>query len=256
MEKILTTCYNLSYFPDNDEFFSRASDIVTRDFDYMDGLTIVQGLLALIFYKSCPQTLITKVFSQSFIKRLEQEIEMSYSKNTYPKKVMNQFVKLNRAVCLDCPEMNVKWFQQSFIEAQITKAPKVEGKVQREVKDLLLQLVKSPQYMSINHVTPYGYQIDFVVYTDKYNRFLKIPPEKFYQRVPEFNKVAILILSTRFFCENDVNRLKGAELLRMRHLEMLGFRVVHIKTTEFGLIYQNVKEKLAHFKSLLLKPSG
>lgn len=250
-EKILTTCYNFSYFPDNEEFLSRSSDIIMRDFDYMNGLSIVQGLLALIFYKSCPQALITKVFSQSFIKRLEQEIEMCYSKNTYPQRIMNQFMKLNRAVCLDCPEINVKWFQQSFVEAQITKAPYVEGKVQREVKNLLLKLVKSPEYMNVNHTTPYGYRIDFEIYTDKYNRFLKIPPEKFYQRVPEFNKVAILILSQRVFCDNDVNRLKGAELLRMRHLEMLGYRVVHIKTTDFSLMFKDVRDKLEHLKTML-----
>lgn len=251
LEKILTTCYTFSYFPDNEEFLRISSEIIMRDFNYMNGISIVQGLLALIFYKSCPQTLITKVFSQDFIKRLEQEIEMCYSKNTYPQRIMHQFMKLNRAVCLDCPEINVKWFQQSFVEAQITKATRVEGKVQKEVNRLLLEIVKSPDFLNVNHVTPYGYQIDFELYTDTYNRFVKIPPEKFYQRVPEFNKVAILILSSRVFCDNDINRLKGAELLRMRHLEMLGYRVVHIKSSDFGLMYRNVKDKIGYMKSLL-----
>ena len=74
----------------------------------MQGISIVQALLALVFYKSCPHQLIAMVFSGDFIKRLEQEIAMCYSRNTYPQRVMNQVMQLNRAVCLDCPEVNVK----------------------------------------------------------------------------------------------------------------------------------------------------
>lgn len=251
IEKILTCCYNFSYFPEKLEFFERCGEIISRDFNYMSGLSIIQGLLALVFYKSCPQAILTKVFSQGFIKRLEQEIEMSYSKNTYPQRVMSKFMELNRAACLDCPEINVKWFQQSFIEAQISKMPAVTGKIQKDMKELLLKIVKYPECVNVNHVTPYGYRIDFELFSDKYNRFLKIPPENFYHKVPEFNKVAILILSSRVFCDNDMNRLKGAELLRMRHLEMLGYRVIHIKSSDFNLIYKNFSSKMKYLKSLL-----
>lgn len=30
-------------------------------------------------------------------------------------------MQLNRSVCLDFPESNVPWFQQNYIEAQISK---------------------------------------------------------------------------------------------------------------------------------------
>lgn len=251
IEKILTCCYTFSYFPEKLEFYERCGEILSRDYDYMTGLSIIQSLLALVFYKSCPQALLTKVFSQMFIKRLEQEIEMCYQKNTYPQRVMNQYMQLNRAACLDCPEINVKWFQQSFIEAQMTKMPAVTGKIQKDMKDLLLKIVKHPECVNVNHVTPYGYRVDFELNADKYNRFLKIPPENFYHKVPDFNKVAILILSSRVFCDNDMNRLKGAELLRMRHLEMLGYRVIHIKSTDFNLMYKSVASKLKYLKSIL-----
>lgn len=46
----------------------------------MSGLAIVQACLSLSFYKALPVNMITRVFSIDFIKRLEEEIKMSYSK--------------------------------------------------------------------------------------------------------------------------------------------------------------------------------
>lgn len=231
----------------------RSSEIVVRDFNYMNGISIVQALLALVFYKSCPQQLITMVFSDDFIKRLEQEISMCYSKNTYPQRVMNQVMQLNRAVCLDCPEMNVKWFQQSYIEAQGSKLPAMQSRLQVEVTNLLLDIVKSEEFLGVNRVTPYGYRVDFELFFDQYNRFVKPLPEDYHHvnYLPHVNKIAILLLNNKVFCDNDFNRLKGSELLRMRHLEMLGYRVIHVKISDFNALYKNVKAKLKYLRNLL-----
>jgi FAST kinase-like protein, subdomain 2/RAP domain len=219
----------------------------------MNGLSIVQSLLALIFYKSCPQQLIAMVFSSEFIKRIEQEIAMCYSKNTYPVKVMNQVMQLNRAVCLDCPEVNVKWFQQSFMEAQGSKAAVVSTRVHGDITGVLLGIVKKPEYLMINRVTPYGYRVDFEVTLDQYNRFVHPLPEDYVNANynPNLNRIAILLLSNRVLCDNDIHRIKGSELLRMRHLEMMGYRVIHVKMHEFNSLYANVSAKIKYLKNLL-----
>lgn len=87
----------------------------------MSGLAIVDACLALAYYKELPGPLIDRVFNISFIQRLEDEIEMCYSKEFYPQRVLNSVMQLNRAVCLDFPESGVPWFQQNYIEAQLTK---------------------------------------------------------------------------------------------------------------------------------------
>lgn len=87
----------------------------------MSGLSIVQACLAMNFYRALPETLINRVFNIDFIKRVEDEIDMCYSKATYPERVLNQVMQLNRAVCLDCPASGVPWFQQNYIEAQMSK---------------------------------------------------------------------------------------------------------------------------------------
>jgi FAST kinase-like protein, subdomain 2/RAP domain len=250
---VLSVCYNSSYFPDQLEIFERSSEIIVRDFNYMSGLCIIQSLIALIFYKSCPQQLISMVFSGDFIKRLEQEISMCYSKNTYPHKVMSHVMQLNRAVCLDCPEVNVKWFQQSYMEAQSSKLPTMHSKLHTEVEKVLVEIVKNRDFLMINRVTPYGYIVDFEVTMDQYNRFVPPLPEDYHNANynPNLNRVAVLLLNNKVLCDNDLSRIRGPEMLRMRHLEMLGYKVIHVKISEFSSLFNNVSAKIKYLKNLL-----
>lgn len=219
----------------------------------MTGLSIVQALLALVFYKACPQQLLTMVFNGDFIKRLEQEIEMCYSRATYPQRVMKQLMQLNRAACLDCPELNMPWFQQNYIEAQMSKLPVFQSRFNSEVKKILTKIVADPSLIGINHVTPYGYRIDFVVNIDNYNKFVK-PIESHLNdgnNLINVNKIAILLLRLDMFCNNDINRLRGSELLRTRHLEILGYRVIHLKINDLNSLYHNFGAKIKYLKKLL-----
>jgi hypothetical protein len=253
VEKVLTACYNLSYFPENPEALETCSEIIHRDFEIMNGLSIVQSLIALTFYKAVPFELVSKVFQSDFIKKLEQEIQMAYRLEIYPQRVMQLVMQLNRAICLDFPEYNIRWFQQNFIEAQMSKKPAIRSKFQDDIRNMLMQIVPNREYLAVNRVTPYGYRIDFEIHVDNYNKFLKPNPE-FYENSgfkPNINKIAILLLGYDSTLINNVNRLKGDELLRMRHLEMMNYKVVHVKKSDFGLFYQNLQAKIKHMKSLL-----
>jgi hypothetical protein len=193
------------------------------------------------------------VFNGDFIKRLEQEIEMCYSRATYPQRVMKQLMQLNRAACLDCPELNLPWFQQNFIEAQMSKMPVVQSRFNSEVKNILLRIVPDSSMIASNQVTPYGYRIDFVVHMDNYNKFVK-PIEAHVNDGNNFmnvNKIAILLLKFDMFCNNDINRLRGSELLRTRHLEILGYRVLHLRINDLNSLYHNFGAKIKYLKNLL-----
>lgn len=122
LEKIITSFFALGYVPEDQEFFKTCAKIIERDFNYMSGLSIIQSCLALTYFKALPEHLIEKVFNINFIRRLEEEIESCYSKETYPERVLNNVMQLNRAVCLDVPEANIPWFQQNYIEAQMSKS--------------------------------------------------------------------------------------------------------------------------------------
>lgn len=122
VEKILHSCYALGHEIQNHEALKISADIVERDFQFMSGLAIINSCLALCFYGEFSQQLMTKVFCIEFIKRLEDEIKMCYSKATYPQRVLNRVMQLNRSVCLDYPQYQVPWFQQNYVEAQTTKS--------------------------------------------------------------------------------------------------------------------------------------
>lgn len=253
VEKVLTTSYNLSYFPENPEVLERCCEIIERDFNLMNGLSVVQALIALTFYKAVPFELISKVFQGDFIKKLEQEIQMAYRLETYPQRVMSLVMQLNRAICLDFPEYNIRWFQQNFIEAQMSKKPAIRSKFKEDVRQLLLQIVPNREYLAVNRVTPYGYRIDFEIHIDDYNKFLKPNPD-FYKDssfIPKANKIAIILLGFETSLINDNNRLKGDELLRMRHLEMMNYKVIHVKKSDFSMLYENMRAKIKHLKKLL-----
>lgn len=65
-------------------------------------------------------------------------------------------------------------------------------------------------------------------------------------------RVAILLMKLESFCQNDQSQLRGPEILRERHLEMLGYQVVQVNYTEWSSMYMNVPgAKLNYLKSLL-----
>ena len=151
--------YSPSECEEESKVFEISSEIVLRDFKIMNGLSIVQACLALAYFKALPERLINQVFSIDFIRRLEKEIEMCYSKQTYPERVLNQVMQLNRAVCLDYPELNIPWFQQNYLEAQMSKMPNITTKFNLDVRNLLMHIVPDADYLRINYVTNYGYRV-------------------------------------------------------------------------------------------------
>jgi hypothetical protein len=84
-------------------------------------------------------------------------------------------MQLNRAVCLDFPESGVPWFQQNYIEAQLSRMPTIRNRFNMDVKNFLLSLIPETSLLRINHITPYGYKIDFVLHLDRLKNFIQPP---------------------------------------------------------------------------------
>ncbi|XP_030377420.1 uncharacterized protein LOC115626256 isoform X2 [Scaptodrosophila lebanonensis] len=252
VEKVLTCSYNLGYTPENLEALDYAALVLLRDFDYMSGLSMVQACLALCFYKTIPEELINKVFCVKFIQRIEDEIHICYSKAVYPERVLNLVMQLNRTVCLDLPEANVPWFQQNYVEAQLSKKPYFPNSFSTDVKALLRDLLKDENYFRCNHTTPYGYQIDFVIHFDKDKKPTPAPPVET-TMLDRITKVAILLLRLDSFCENDLTALRGPESLKIKHLEMMGYKVLHINEHDWNSKYMLAPGAKANYLKCLLQ---
>ncbi|KAH8281222.1 hypothetical protein KR044_011662 [Drosophila immigrans] len=276
VEKILTCAYNLGYSPSSLESLEYAADIILRDFDHMSGLSIVQSCLALCFYKSIPEQLIIRVFCVKFIQRIEDEIQICYSKATYPSLVLNRVMQLNRTVCLDFPESNVPWFQQNYVEAQLSKRMLLErnthlnhlinlpcifskesvtpSEFSSEITHYLQGLLKNERYFRCNHTTPYGYHIDFVIHFDKDQKPIPTPPIET-TTLDRITKIAILLLRLESFCENDLTALRGPESLKIKHLEMMGYKVLQINEHDWNSKYMMSLGAKANYLKCLLQIS-
>ncbi|XP_053961002.1 uncharacterized protein LOC128865080 [Anastrepha ludens] len=251
VEKVLTCAYNLGYTPQSETVLHTAALVLKRDFKHMSGLSIVQACLALSYYKSMPKSLIDMVFCVKFIQRIEEEIHMCYSKATYPERVLNLIMQLNRTICLDYPEANIPWFQQNYLEAQLSKKPKNLSKFGDDVKKLLTAILSNETFFTCNHITPYGYQIDFVIHFDKNRKPIPVPAET--TLLGRITKVAILLMRLDSFCKNDLTALRGSEHLRTKHLEMMGYKVIHINEHDWNTRYMNSPHTKSNYLKCLLQ---
>lgn len=122
--------------------FQPLADVIHRDFSYMTGASIVRSCIALSFYRVLPKSLIDRVMHVDFMKRLENEAECSsFSEvihhllvlflsfhlqhsdlQAQTTQLLNLIMQLNRSICLELPELKMPWFQQNYIEAQLSKS--------------------------------------------------------------------------------------------------------------------------------------
>lgn len=70
--------------------FEKFSSIIHRDFNFMNGLLIVQACLALSYYQALPMELINRIFDMNFIVRLEKE--MTFNSNSVSCIVLGLFI--------------------------------------------------------------------------------------------------------------------------------------------------------------------
>lgn len=87
------------------KFLDICSSCITRDFDSLLGIHIIESALSLARYQALRLELVAKIFSPEFMDRLDSEI--SSSTLAYASRVRKMMMELNRTVCLQYPEFKV-----------------------------------------------------------------------------------------------------------------------------------------------------
>ncbi|XP_031618149.1 FAST kinase domain-containing protein 1, mitochondrial-like [Contarinia nasturtii] len=199
---------------------------------------IVQACLALSYYQVLPLEMIQRVFNIDFITRIEKELSLTSHTQRNPRSILNLVMQLNRSICLNYPEARVPWFQQNFIEAQLVASPPKSNPYTNEIYKMLLSYVGGDKSMiRLNHKTPYGYRIPFVVYFNS-QRQLVSPP--FDEGPQTLNKVAIIPLPKTPVQFNGRSNKRGIDILQERHLSILGYIVIQICYREWNSIYMDL----------------
>ncbi|XP_021937564.1 FAST kinase domain-containing protein 1, mitochondrial isoform X2 [Zootermopsis nevadensis] len=231
--KLLYVCYCLGYTPtQTNSFFSVASGIILRDKERLQGLILIQAAIAFCFFHHLPEDLVHFIFTVDFLERLDEEVLNCYAKASYPVRVRYTMMHLNRAVCLDYPETDIPWFHEKYCQQTAALESPKSSPFHDDVRQILISVMGSEQYVQVNRYSPYFYRLDFQVLLNKD----KVPVTLRHQGDSNITRIAILLWGEDAYT-NGVTQLRGKQQVKRRHLEMLGYRVIGISSSVWNSMY-------------------
>ncbi|KAF1411355.1 FAST kinase domain-containing protein 1, mitochondrial, partial [Spheniscus magellanicus] len=254
--------------PANEEFFESCIQHLISNLSCFEThhLVLLGHVLAVAGY--FPPVLITRIFNVSFLSKLDAQLEVL--PDTLKQRVRSRLMKLNRAVCLECPEFHIPWFHEPYCQRVFRNSNSRINPLRQYVHRMLIEILGGSHYARISVLTPYYYEIDFECILDENKKPLSymaqnIPlddVEGIHLRCdvkdegrkalpPGAQRIALEFLDSKAFSK-DSRHLKGEPALKKRHLEMLGYRVVQIPHFEWNSMVLSTKgEQLEYLRKHL-----
>ncbi|XP_027534449.1 FAST kinase domain-containing protein 1, mitochondrial isoform X2 [Neopelma chrysocephalum] len=254
---------------DNEEFFKSCIQHLTSDLSYFEiyHLVLLGHVLAVAGY--FPPVLITTIFNVSFLSKLDAQLKVL--PDTLKQRVCSRLMKLNRAVCLECPEFHIPWFHEQYCQRVFHNSVSRINPLRQHVHRMLTEILGGSQYSRISVLTPYYYEIDFECVLDENKKPLSymaqniplddvggihlrhdIKDEGRKALPPGAQRIALEFLDSRAFSKDYSRHLKGEPAVKKRHLEMLGYRVVQIPHFEWNSMVLSTKgEQLEYLRQQL-----
>ncbi|XP_072253180.1 FAST kinase domain-containing protein 1, mitochondrial [Leuresthes tenuis] len=256
----------LNYDPvQADELYDTCIKRFTPHINSFDPHLLVLTAYSLAVADHFPEELIREIFSIDFLGKLDSQLE------TLPEalnmRTRLRLMELNRAVCLECPEFQVPWFHERYCQQQQRKGNGHISPVQQQIHKMLGEVLGGINCVRVAVITPYFYTVDFECQLDKHSQPLPYTEPSTLQISdrgtvvwdsssrentwaefpPGAQRVAVDFLDSRLFCKNS-HHMKGEALMRKRHLEILGYRVVQVPHYEWNSMelstHDNWKEYL------------
>ncbi|NXW93051.1 FAKD1 protein, partial [Alopecoenas beccarii] len=259
----------LNYVPPaNEEFFESCIQHLTSNLSCFETyhLVLLGHVLAVAGY--FPPVLIKKIFNISFLSKLDSQLEVL--SDTLKQRVCLHLMKLNRAVCLECPEFYIPWFHERYCQHVFRNSNSRVNPLQQHVHRMLTEILGGSNYARISVLTPYYYEIDFECILDENKKPLSYMAQNISlddvegvhlrhdikdggRRAlpPGAQRIALEFLDSKAFSK-DSRHLKGEPAVKKRHLEMLGYRVVQIPHFEWNSMVLSTKgEQVEYLKKHL-----
>ncbi|KAM4559176.1 FAST kinase domain-containing protein 1, mitochondrial [Odontesthes bonariensis] len=256
----------LNYDPvQADELYDTCVKRFTPHINSFDPHLLVLTAYSLAVADHFPEELIRGIFSIDFLGKLDSQLE------TLPEalnmRTRLRLMELNRAVCLECPEFQVPWFHERYCQQQQRKGNGSISPVQQQIHKMLGEVLGGINYVQVAVITPYFYTVYFECKLDKHSQPLPYTEPSTLQISdrgtvvwdsssrenaraefpPGAQRVAVDFLDSKLFCKNS-HHMKGEALMRKRHLEILGYRVVQVPHYEWNSMelstHDNWKEYL------------
>ncbi|OXB60614.1 hypothetical protein ASZ78_001147 [Callipepla squamata] len=254
--------------PANEEFFESCIQHLTSNLSCFEThhLVLLGYILAVAGY--FPAALIKTVFDVSFLSRLDAQLEVL--SDTLKQRVRSRLMKLNRAVCLECPEFHIPWFHEQYFQHVLCKGISRINPLRQHVHRLLAEILGGSHYARVSVLTPYYYVIDFECILDKNKKPLSYMSQNILlddlrgthlrhdikdeerKALPQgAHRIALEFLDSKAFSK-DSRHLKGEPAVKKRHLEILGYRVIQIPHFEWNSMVLSTKpEQLEYLRKRL-----
>ncbi|XP_041259591.1 FAST kinase domain-containing protein 1, mitochondrial isoform X2 [Onychostruthus taczanowskii] len=255
--------------PDNEEFFKSCIQHLTSNLSHLETyhLVLLGHVLAMAGY--FPPVLITTIFNVSFLSKLDAQLKVLPDR--VKKRVHSSLMKLNRAVCLECPEFHIPWFHEPYCQRVFHNSMSQINPQRQHIHRMLTEILGGSHYSRISVLTPYYYEIDFECVLDVNKKPLSymaqnialggaggihlrhdIKDEGRKALPPGAQRIALEFLDSKAFSKDYSRHLKGEAAMKRRHLEMLGYRVVQIPHFEWNSMVLSTKsEQLEYLRQQL-----
>ncbi|XP_055360802.1 FAST kinase domain-containing protein 1, mitochondrial isoform X2 [Betta splendens] len=211
-----------------------------------------------------PEVLIKEIFSINFLGKLDSQLETE--PDAINMWVRKRLMELNRAVCLECPEFQVPWFHEHYCQKLLKKGNGMVSPVYQQIHQMLGEVLGGSHFVRIGAVSPYFYTIDFeckldkhlqpLPYSDQATLHISDTKKLYWERKsvehsredlpPGAQRVAVDFLDSKCFCRHS-HHMKGYTLIRKRHLEILGYRVVQIPHFEWNSMELSTQDALKEY---------
>uniref|UniRef100_A0A8B9RTM6 FAST kinase domains 1 n=1 Tax=Accipiter nisus TaxID=211598 RepID=A0A8B9RTM6_9AVES len=251
--------------PASEEFFESCIQRLTSNLSCFGThrLVLLGHVLAVAGY--FPPVLMTRIFNVSFLSKLDAQLEVM--PDILKQRVRLCLMKLNRAVCLECPEFHIPWFHEHYCQRVFCNSSSQINPLRQHVHRMLTEILGGSHYARMSVLTPYCYEIDFECILDENKKPLSyvaqntplddvegiclthdIKGEGRKALPPGAQRIALEFLDSKAFSK-DSHHLKGESALKKRHLEMLGYRVVQIPHFEWNSMVLSTKgEQLEYLR--------
>lgn len=243
--------------PQKDEFFGVCVQCCNSYLGTLDPGTLVFLGFSMATLEYFPEDLLKKMFNIEFLARLDSQLEILPS--SLSARIQFRLMELNRAVCLECPELQVPWFHDRFCQRQFNKDTGVMNGAQQQIYKMLAEVLGGHRCVKPSALSPYYHTVDFECILDKRKKPLpyeshSVTPGKSPgvhgdsntsraepRLPPEAERIAIEFLDVRAFCSNILH-LKGKSAMKKRHLEILGYRVIQVPYFEWNSMAMSTKD--------------
>lgn len=220
------------------EFWERIQDMLQDKFYKMSANDLSSIILSLIYNSKYPVDLVTRIMSPEYLSKVNET------------GIMKKLHLIDTALSLECEDYSGPLLPKDQWSKPISQDARIKNIIEK-IKDTLLSVADGPEKLSTAVLIPYLYSdetylIDVMFHpaglgSNTFNWKLKSAKNE---------NVAVLIHLPDHYC-SDNEQLIGPQMMKKRHLKLLGMKVVSLKYSVISQYYTSYNT--SGLKNYLLK---